>query len=231
LDVSDPIDKVKFGDGLTPKEIETTSHSEWYSALHTKPMRRFLILGPNAGFAPNDAYRGTEHRLTPSYHAELDHNHEVHQWFQWLIDAGGETGVVNDLENARLLVAAYANLMNGEEFEIIEAVDGEIDLSEAEGEFLGYDLSHKLGNSLLAGDVLLTVTREALDQDPELTTVAPILDLIERYFRPGLNANRLFQDYKTAIFCLECMKVVVSFCPGIFEHGEYEVVGLFRIAP
>jgi hypothetical protein len=192
-------------------------------------MKQLLILGPNASFAADPAYRGTEHRITPYYHTELDENHEVNRWHQWLVVEGGETGVVSDLEMARQLVAAYNNLPLGEHFEIVEIVRGKSESYEGEGDFLGYDLSYGLGNSLLADDLSFSIKQETLGQNRELRTIVPILALIESYFRPQLNTHRLFNDYDTAVFCLECMDAVSSCSPGIFEYGKYEVVGLFQI--
>ena len=44
--------------------------------------------------------------------------------------------------------------------------------------------------------------------------------LVERHFKPLLNTNGLFDDYKTAKWCLDCMASIQTICPDWFESGE-----------
>lgn len=177
----------------------------------------FLILGPrNAyGYAEsNPAYRGT-YREHPYGLQGPGDDPRVNRAFLWFLEEGGQEGVVHNLEKARELVEAYKTTTPPQFFEIIEPVADDGSAS-AGTTFLGYDLSGGgVGFSLLARDLHLT-------SDPGSTEdlLFPFFRLIESYFRPRLNQNRLFDHYETAEFCLSCMKACQKFSPGLWENDD-----------
>lgn len=200
---------------------------------------RLLIVGEHVGKGIDEErpiYRGT-YRDRPYYCDQLGEDHEVNKAFFWFIESGREHAdsdldFVSDLSKATSLVLAY-NCYSGKEFDLVEAIIGD-EKPLAGEEFLGYDLSRGFFNSLLWYGLDICYRQTAgwdSAREDLLRLIQPLVCLVERYFKPKLNANGLFDDYSTARWCLECMTSIQTICPDWFESGEnnYEVVGLHRV--
>ena len=113
-------------------------------------MNLLILGGPcNPQRDPNPKYRGT-YRSCPRHFDSLPEDHEFNEMFYWLLEEGGETGVVRDLAKAIALAEASNSYLEEKKFEVIEVTVGK-DASEANGKFLGFDLSEGFSNSLLWG--------------------------------------------------------------------------------
>lgn len=178
---------------------------------------------PNPG--RNPLYRGTD-RAHPTYCDSLPEEHEVNNLFFWFLEEGGESGVVHDLPKAK----RYAELLNlhvkGEPFEVIEVAD-ENAASTCGGQFVGFDLSCCYNNSLL---------QWGFNSFPGLNTlpepIHELCELLNRCYRPQLNASGLFESYEVATSCLRSMIALQTLSANLFEGGDlkqFSVIGLYRV--
>ncbi len=200
---------------------------------------RLLIIGEPVGkgiVKKRPTYRGT-YRDRPYFCDQFGEDHEVNKAFFWFIqqgkeDASNDLDIVCDLGKAKELAIAYKSY-TGQEFEIVEATLGDEQPSVGR-QFLGYDLSRGFFNSLLWYGLDICYHRMGgwdSEREDLLRLIQPLICLVEQHFKPKLNANGLFDDYKTAKWCLDCMASIQTICPDWFESGEnnFEVVGLHRV--
>lgn len=178
----------------------------------------YLILGTPilSGFP---GYRGT-YRSTPSYVEGLPEDSAANRAFRWYCSEGGELGIVKDLHQAQGLVTLYGRLETRQDFEVIRLLGDEQDRSSGEG-FLGFDLSMRAHQSLLAWGLRLLDQVEKGPSTSLLRGARPLVRLIEEVFRPELNEHLLFPQRKRAAFCLDAMKALQGFVPGLWEGDEY----------
>lgn len=200
---------------------------------------RLLVIGEPVGKGipkKRPVYRGT-YRDRPYYCDQFGEDHEVNRAFFWFIQNGREEtandlDIVQDLGRAREIAAVYKRYA-GQEFEVIE-VTLENEEPSAGEQFLGYDLSRGFFNSLLWYGLDICYDRMGgwdSERADLLRVIQPLVCLVEHYFKPRLNANGLFDDYKTAKWCLDCMTSIQTICPDWFESGEnnFEVVCLHKV--
>ena len=153
-------------------------------------------------------------------------------FFEYL-KARDELSVVSDLAKAQKLVDIYSQLEPPQYYEVVEVSEGPNEPI-SKGEFLGFDLSCALHFSLLSWG--LNLCREPSTELPEndmLQVINPLICLVERYFKPQLNGNLLFNRYDTANFCLECMMTLQRIRPNLWESdtAKFEIVGLWGVYP
>jgi len=191
-------------------------------------MNLLIVDGP-FGYNNNPMYRGTD-RSPPRYHEELDPSHPVNRAWIWLAEETSG-GVVRDLVKAREIVDSYRHLVPPEPLEIVEVTRGKSDPT-TKGRFLGFDLSHGFSNSLISGGIS-PEAGDGLDGINSNSDVRrplqPLLRLMGEFFTPRLNAHRLVDDYDTAYFWLQCIIALQTVQPGLFEFGDYEVVGVWEV--
>ena len=186
---------------------------------HEERLVNLLILNGPADPNCSGTYKGT-FRAHPSYHSELPRDHAVNQAFYRFLELGGESGVIHDLEQARNIVSQYSHVDPPIQFSIVEAVSP-LAAPILGRQFLGIDLSCGLGNSLLSWGLVLSSSAIDVEGDSIVATIEPLLRLIERYFKPLLNVNGLFDKADDAAFCLECMLSLQSLVPNLFENDEH----------
>ena len=200
---------------------------------------RLLALGQAAGRSgggANGSYKGT-YRDRPHYADEFPDDHPVNQAFFWSIQKDPrlseeevELDAMRNLTKAKGLIATY-KWHTGEEFDLVEVTRGN-EQPEAGGEFLGFDLSRGIFNSLLWYGLEVCYQQPgAWDAEREdiLRLIQPLVCLVEAYYKPRLNANGLFEDAQS---CLDCMTSIQTIGPDWFESGEnnFEVVGIYKIS-
>jgi hypothetical protein len=189
-------------------------------------MNKYLILGSTMDGCDKN-YKGT-YRSHPSYVDNEDKDSEVNKYFFWYLKTTEDLDIVTDLDKARNLVKLYTLLDPPQNFEVIKIYEKEEEPCEGE-EFLGFDLSDCFDYSLLCSNLNLRVDDKK--HEGAYKKILPLLMLIKEYFRPKLNKYSLFDDYKTAKFCLKCMMSLQLFYPNLWESEDYkfDVIGLSRI--
>jgi hypothetical protein len=189
-------------------------------------MNLLILSGPsNPQYDPNPKYRGTR-RSWVRHFDSLPEDHQYNKMFYWLLEEGGETGVVHDLVKAVALAEASNSYAQQKEFEVIEVTAGR-DQPETSGEFLGFDLSQGFSNSLLWRG-LKSPNLRGYDH-----RVGVLCNLLCEFFSPRLNQNGLFSEFETASFCLQAMTALQSFHDSLFEGGsleEFRVVGVYLVS-
>lgn len=190
---------------------------------------KLLILGDPVNRA-HTRYRGAYRRM-PYYHDEFPEDHPVNQAFLWLVDEGGESGIVGDLAKASNLVSVYHS-WTGEEFEIVEVVFPPEE-PVVGSRLLGYDICNYWYSLLSWGLEFERSSELEVQRDPGMQIIDPLLQLLGEYFRPRLNGNGLFDDSETAAFCLECMMALQRVRPNLWENDTvvFNVVGLYEVQP
>lgn len=191
-----------------------------------------LILAPAYAYNRNPGYRGTD-RPPPAYREDVGPAHPANRGWQWLAHLQREGDGVRDLARPWEVVAAYRRLTPPEEVEIIEVTRGAA-ATEAGGAFLGFDLSHGFGNSLISGgvardDAEARRSYEGLPAQDATRTLSPLILLMGEYLEPHLNSHRLIDDYAVARLWFECAMAVQALKPGFYEYGDYEVVGVWSV--
>lgn len=172
---------------------------------------------------PNPRYKGT-YRMHPRYFDNLPESHEANVLFQWFIHEGGELGIVHDLEPARMLRDFCNSYGQDKNYEIIEASEEGLP-SSLGGEFLGYDLSQGLNNSLLWWG--LKPAGNSSD-DP----VSVLSNLVLPVFSEQLNVYGLFSEAPTAIRCREALAALQTLKPNFIEGDnleKFQEVALYRL--
>ena len=199
----------------------------------------FKLLGEPTIHDQSSGYLGTE-RFTPCFDIEFDENHPTNQAVIEYIKTASEDDFIDELSKARELVEMFRNLTPSESYDIVTFTNNKEPLvlpPDTDIVFLGYDLSAGFTNSLVPALDQAQNTEEILVFDTETnpgfksSSREPfIFDLlIEKHFRPMLNKNRLFDDYDTAYFCLECMKSVQKLDPNFYEPYDFEVTGVYKV--
>jgi hypothetical protein len=188
-------------------------------------MTNLLILdGPrNPKRHPNPVYRGT-FRMHPTHFDKLPEDHEANIRFSWFIEEGGELGVVHDKAKARKLRDLCNSYGLEENYEIVEACDGD-QLSSHGGELLGYDLSQGLNNSLLWWGL------KRVDKKPS-DPVSVLAEVVFTHFSQQLNCYGLFSEISTATKCREALIALQALQPNFIEGddlGKFRTTALYRI--
>ncbi len=180
----------------------------------------------------NSDYRGVE-RTTPSgrYLDYIDERHPVSEMFFWHVYAVNEFGILQSPANATRLIKSYQTLDTPIHFELIEITE-EGENPSAGTEFLGYDLASNFNLSLLTGG--LRVCDLPLIKTPSediIFVIMPLLCLVERFFRPQLNSNGLFDSAETANYCLECLIALQKIRPNLFENDQFifNTIGIWKV--
>lgn len=176
----------------------------------------FLILnGPRyPSRSPNLAYRGT-FRRAPGYFENLPEDHEANGLFLWFLQEGGELGIVHDRQKARRLRDFCNSCGSGGKFELVEVTDGEKGPFFGE-EFLGFDLSQGLNNSLLWAGL-----DRQVPGDPGLP-IRVLTNTIFRLFSKELNSNGLFSTFETAMQFRASLVALQALEPNLFESDALE---------
>jgi hypothetical protein len=189
----------------------------------------FLILdGPrDRRTIYNPSYRGT-YRAHPSHCDAFPDDHEINKLFFWLLEEGGELGVVQDLSKVLRFAALWnAQLPEKDRFEVVEVTDGDA-LPEGGGEFIGFDLSSGYNNSLLPSGLKIGPSFIKLAEP-----VRELYSQISYGYAPQLNGQGLFDLSETASMCLRSMVALQDMSPNFFEGGDlsdFQPVALYAVS-
>jgi hypothetical protein len=189
-----------------------------------------LLLGPPYEYTQNPFYRGTERPSVP-YAEDLPEEASINQAFRDHVREGGESGVVHDLDVACRIYQAVS--AHGLSFDLVEVVRWP-EKPSVGSQFLGYDVSSGLRNSLISG----WSGSEPLPDPTDYagTTIGDVSEAVEPLFALWychclglLNEHRLFADHVDALWCLVGGTALQVLQPGVLEYGNYEVVGLWLV--
>ncbi len=169
----------------------------------------YRLLGiPIGQDSPN--YRGT-YREEPTFQDGLPETALINQGFLAYLQYYTDDKVVSK-EQAIALAKLYQE--RGHIFEVVgyEVCQTEERMDENEvALLLGYDINIGLNWSLLF---------QGLTWKTFLPPQGPLLQLIERYFKPRLNANGLFGCFSDAQFFTDVIKSYSEVFPGSFESEQ-----------
>lgn len=174
-------------------------------------------------------YRGT-HRWAPCYVEKVSANHPANCAYFLFLELKSKDGLLHDLAKARQIAEAYKTLIPPENYEVIELTKGKSVPENSGAVFLGFDLSHEMGDSLIPA--LTLVHKRDGDRSWKKGVANEIIifhRLVKEHFRPKLNKYILFDEYDTASFCLDCMMAILNLSPQFYEVGEYEVISVYKV--
>ncbi len=191
----------------------------------TRPANLLILDGPLwPKLRPNPRYRGTC-RMSTMHFDNLPEEHEANKLFHWFLEEGGELGVVHNEKKAYRL-CELANLYTREQsYEVIEAVEPNSTPIHA-GEFLGFDISCGLNNSLLWWGLTPSVSEQ------ECASERVLANIVFSFFSEKLNDNGLFTEIVVANRCRSALLALQAIEPNLLEGGsleKFQIVGLFRI--
>jgi len=191
-------------------------------------MKLLILDGPrDTRSVECSGYRGTD-RAHPTYCDALPESHEINRLFFWFLQAGGELGVVGDLNKALRFAELWNAQISGQgTFEVVEVTDGDAS-PESGGTLLGFDLSAGYNNSLLPCGLKSGPKADAIP-----ATVWDAWESIRRSYIPELNCNWLFQSADISSTCLQEMITIQDALPNFFEGGDlrsFQTTGLYRVS-
>ena len=163
--------------------------------------------------------------MQPRHFDLLPEDHEANVLFGWFIEEGGELGIVHNEAKARKLCELCNVYAPNECYEVLEAVDGD-QPPRLGGEFLGYDISQGLNNSLLWSGLNTKIVNEY--DDP----VYILANTIYMLFGAQLNNRGLFSGIDMATHCRQSLIALRALKPNFIEGGDlnaFRVVALYRL--
>ncbi len=189
-------------------------------------MITYLLLAQPASGSSSPSYRGT-YRPGPVYISELDEDVPVNQlWTKQTGPMPNEN--FTRLEEAIRIQAIYAEA--GFELDLVMIMDPqEMPLINIFPQFIGYDISHPSGYSLLSWDLNFSAPAPEFFHQRDQPIYQPLLLLIEKYFRPLLNFYRLFQSAEDAQFFLRVATTMTTGFGAVWENPEYEPFTLTKM--
>lgn len=175
-------------------------------------------------------YRGVDREPIP--YIDVAEDPAAGEIFDRYIELRDEHGDLHDIEFCRRAVEVYRHLNPPRELEVIEVTVGKEPPSMASSEFLGFDVTCARHISLLPRIVRLDVLAMGVADDDPVLKLAPLIELIRRYFVPRLNQNGLFDEYDTAAFYLDTIMATQKFRPNLWEGDDcrFEVLGIWHVA-
>jgi hypothetical protein len=175
-------------------------------------------------------YRGVDRESIPYVDAQEDP--AAGEIFDQYIELRDEHGDLHDIEFCRRAVEVYRHLNPPRELEVVEVTVGKEHPTIGSSEFLGFDVTCARHISLLPQNVRLDVSAMRVAADDPVVKLAPLIELIRRYFVPLLNQNGLFDEYNTAALYLDTMMAVQKFRPNLWEGDDcnFEVLGIWHVA-
>jgi hypothetical protein len=132
---------------------------------------------------------------------------------------------VHDEAKTRRLCDLCKVYAPNDNYEVLEAVKAD-DPPHLSGEFLGYDISQGLNNSLLWWGLKTSVAKD--HNEP----VSVLADTTFTLFSRQLNNQGLFSDIETATRCRQSLIALQALRPNFIEGGdlqEFCVVGLYSL--
>jgi hypothetical protein len=185
---------------------------------------KYLILGTPFR---NQNYRGVT-RNRPGYVEGAKDDDPANRCFYWLLEEGGETGLVENLSRAGELINEYAKLPDPQIFEILGITDAAPYQIKGH-ELIGFDIA----DNSYSGSVLETF----FDFDPSTTiqdpfqNAVPLLLLMQKHFGPLIQENGLFSKSQEANFFLSCFEALRAVFPNLWEQPEitFQVLGLWEL--
>ncbi len=192
-------------------------------------MNGYLLLGEPVSGSSSPAYRGT-YRPTPTYINELPVESPINQlWMQETELMIGD-GFTN-LNEAKRVQAIYAE--SGYYFDLVIIGAREWDASpEDDFQFIGYDISHISGYSLLSWDLIFDKPALEFFHQRDAPSYQPLLLLIQQYFHPQLNDYCLFHTVHVADFFLDVTQALTKGFGAVWEsveYGGFSVVKLYMV--
>jgi hypothetical protein len=172
------------------------------------------------------AYSGTD-RDSPLYQEQFEPDHPVNRAALAYGDGRYMRGYENP-DSCLDIIRLYREHV-GEKFELFEARPAG-ESQRFEGEFLGWDVSQMLGESHIWNGLCRTSRnyKAVEEQPPWGEQIGSFVRLMDLYFLPRLNENKLFDHHSDALFYLKCHEAIEDIQPGSFEYGDFEVVGIYR---
>jgi hypothetical protein len=180
----------------------------------------YQLLGQPMSFSPS-SYRGTS-RAGPAYQEGLPESAEPNCAF---LEYSRQGEKLDSRDQALQLAAVFRQA--GQVLDVIGIEDATASPSALEEGQLGFDISLCGWYSLLSWG--LTWSGDV--QPP--AQVRPLLALVERYFRPRLNAHGLFARWDDARFFLDVADNLSALVPGLWEspgHDRFAIVQLTAVA-
>ena len=181
---------------------------------------KYLIVGDRYE-ADAKNYSGT-YRKRVTYSEKFNDEHPVNRMFFAYLKSKDKYDLMDNLELAKE-IAEIQRKFTGIEYQVIQVeVVNEYMKINNENKFLGYDISSGVYLSYLHGGLNIC--------ESEVGKMYPIMCLLERYFKPTLNQNGLFDEYKIAKFFLECIKNVNILQANFWDDpSEYEIIYLSKV--
>ena len=177
------------------------------------PTSRLLVLGgPLVPKGELSSYRGT-YRMPPTYCNQYPLDHMINRAFAHFAARAGNTGFLDNYDEAIKLLRLYKESHPPQYFDVIE-VTFDLENATLPGSFLGYDVTLEGGFSLLSWGLNLTAGKSDAD-----LRLPKMVSLFERYFLTRLNDSGLFADRDIALFFLKCAAELQSFIPVLFSSG------------
>ena len=172
------------------------------------------------------AYRGT-YRPGPTYIDALPEDSPINQLWMNETDLMISDPFTN-LEDAKRIQDIYAQAGFG--FDLVMVLQNEEQPpDDPRLRFLGYDLSHVSGYSLLSWDLNFSEPAPEFFHQRDKPVYRPLLLLIQIYFRPRLNSYRLFETREDAEFFQETASAMTNGFGAVWESTEYGPFKLVRI--
>ena len=191
-------------------------------------MNRYLLLDKPVADSDIYIYRGT-FRPGPVYVDALPMESAINQlWME-------ETDLMIDdfvsLKDARRVQEVYADA--NIYLDLVQVVDHkDVLLSSSGPEFMGCDISHVSGYSLLSWNLMFEEPAPNFFHKREVPDYQPLLILIEKYFRPRLNVYGLLPTVEIADFFLQVTTALTLGFTSVWEapqYGKFIVVQMFMV--
>jgi len=189
-------------------------------------MIAYLLLAHPANGSSNLNYRGT-YRPGPTYMQILPADAPVNKL--WMQESGPMPNEsFPSLEEAAAIQSTYAKMGFALDLVIIMGKD-EIPPENLSPQFLGYDISHDSGYSLLSWDLNFSEPAAEFFHQRYQPIYQPLLLLIERYFRPRLNSYRLLPTREDAEFFLSVASTMTAGFGTVWEDTQYGPFSLVKM--
>ena len=181
-------------------------------------MISYLLLAQPGKDSTNVSYHGT-YRPGPAYVRELPEDAPVNKL--WMIESGPMPNEpLANFEEATTIQSVYAK--SGIALDLVMTMEkDEIPPTNIPSHYMGFDISHRSGYSLLSWDLNFSEPAPEFFHQRHAPVYQPLLSLIERYFRPRLNMYRLLPTQEDAEFFLSVASAMTQGFGTVWEDPQY----------
>lgn len=188
-------------------------------------MNCYLLLGEPVAGSSNPAYRGT-YRPGPTYIDGLPVASPINQL--WMQETAMMIGDCFGMEEARRIQTVYAEA--GFYFDIVIVMEKDcVPPDDNNLQFMGYDISHPSGYSLLSWGLNFDKPAPEFFHQRENPIHQPLLLLLQKYFRPLLNNYRLLPVAEEADFFLSVASAMTEGFGAVWESKEYGAFSVVKM--